>query len=110
MLVMNPLQSNVICTRFKLQGINFLITTKTATTVTVRTQLSHGSSENYDVCIMGVHAPDALSMVGNQVTYEEKRILGAFQYASRQHGVRGIFLGTQETESAYSSCCLKSFS
>ncbi|RZC62084.1 hypothetical protein C5167_023831 [Papaver somniferum] len=41
-----------------------------------------GSSESYDACIMGVHAPDALSMLGEEVTYEEKRILGAFQYAS----------------------------
>ncbi|OVA12781.1 Mycolic acid cyclopropane synthase [Macleaya cordata] len=41
-----------------------------------------GSEENYDGCIMGVHAPDALSLLGNQATYEETRILGAFQYAS----------------------------
>ncbi|OVA13290.1 Mycolic acid cyclopropane synthase [Macleaya cordata] len=42
------------------------------------------SEENYDGCIMGVHAPDALSILGNQATYEETRILGAFQYASSE--------------------------
>ncbi|KAH9764165.1 Amino oxidase domain-containing protein [Citrus sinensis] len=34
----------------------------------------------YDGCIMAVHAPDALRMLGNQATFEEKRVLGAFQY------------------------------
>ncbi|KAH9764164.1 Amino oxidase domain-containing protein [Citrus sinensis] len=32
----------------------------------------------YDGCIMAVHAPDALRMLGNQATFEEKRVLGAF--------------------------------
>ncbi|KAH9681809.1 Amino oxidase domain-containing protein [Citrus sinensis] len=34
----------------------------------------------YDGCIMAVHAPDALRILGNQSTFEEKRLLGAFQY------------------------------
>ncbi|KAF8401963.1 hypothetical protein HHK36_012914 [Tetracentron sinense] len=39
-----------------------------------------GSQETYDGCIMAVHAPDALSILGKQATYEEMRVLGAFQY------------------------------
>ncbi|KAL6522774.1 hypothetical protein OROHE_016621 [Orobanche hederae] len=40
-----------------------------------------GSEDVYDACIIGAHAPDALRMLGNQVTFDEARILGAFQYA-----------------------------
>ncbi|CAA0823147.1 Cyclopropane-fatty-acyl-phospholipid synthase [Striga hermonthica] len=40
-----------------------------------------GSKDVYDACIIGAHAPDALKMLGDQVTYEESRILGAFKYA-----------------------------
>ncbi|KAM0945006.1 putative cyclopropane-fatty-acyl-phospholipid synthase [Dioscorea sansibarensis] len=39
------------------------------------------SEETYDACVISVHAPDALKILGNQATYEETRILGAFQYA-----------------------------
>ncbi|XVF66432.1 hypothetical protein PTKIN_Ptkin10aG0035200 [Pterospermum kingtungense] len=38
------------------------------------------SQELYDGCIMAVHAPDALRLLGNQATYDESRVLGAFQY------------------------------
>ncbi|KAK4427844.1 putative fatty acid methyltransferase [Sesamum alatum] len=40
-----------------------------------------GTKEVYDGCIIAVHAPDALKMLGKQATYDESRILGAFQYA-----------------------------
>ncbi|KAK4405921.1 Tuberculostearic acid methyltransferase UfaA1 [Sesamum angolense] len=40
-----------------------------------------GSEEVYDGCIIAVHAPDALKMLGKQATHDESRILGAFQYA-----------------------------
>ncbi|CAM8988394.1 unnamed protein product [Rhodiola kirilowii] len=40
-----------------------------------------GSEENFGGCIMAVHAPDALKILGQQVTYDETRVLGAFQYA-----------------------------
>ncbi|KAL5068299.1 hypothetical protein RYX36_019186 [Vicia faba] len=40
-----------------------------------------GSEEIYDGCIMAVHAPDALRLLGDEATYDERRILGAFQYA-----------------------------
>ncbi|KAG8369876.1 hypothetical protein BUALT_Bualt14G0059100 [Buddleja alternifolia] len=40
-----------------------------------------GSEEVYNGCIIGAHAPDALTMLGKQATYEELRILGAFKYA-----------------------------
>ncbi|XP_059653181.1 uncharacterized protein LOC132300200 isoform X2 [Cornus florida] len=39
-----------------------------------------GSKEMYDGCIIAAHAPDALKMLGKQATYDEIRILGAFQY------------------------------
>ncbi|KAK7268724.1 hypothetical protein RIF29_21432 [Crotalaria pallida] len=39
-----------------------------------------GSQEMYDGCIMAVHAPDALRVLGDEATHEERRILGAFQY------------------------------
>uniref|UniRef100_A0A2P2LGT4 Uncharacterized protein LOC105129420 isoform X2 n=1 Tax=Rhizophora mucronata TaxID=61149 RepID=A0A2P2LGT4_RHIMU len=39
-----------------------------------------GSQEMYCGCIMAVHAPDGLELLGKQVTYDEMRILGAFQY------------------------------
>ncbi|CAL5416513.1 unnamed protein product [Camellia sinensis] len=39
-----------------------------------------GSQETYNGCIMAIHAPDALKMLGKQATYDEMRILGAFQF------------------------------
>ncbi|KAM7488473.1 hypothetical protein LguiB_025957 [Lonicera macranthoides] len=39
-----------------------------------------GSQERYDGCIMAVHAPDALQILGENATYDERRVLGAFQY------------------------------
>ncbi|KZV16995.1 hypothetical protein F511_30518 [Dorcoceras hygrometricum] len=40
-----------------------------------------GTEEIFDECIIATHAPDALKMLGNQATYDELRILGAFRYA-----------------------------
>jgi cyclopropane-fatty-acyl-phospholipid synthase len=42
-----------------------------------------GSEEKYDGCILAVHAPDALRLLGDEATYDERRIIGAFQYAYR---------------------------
>jgi len=42
-----------------------------------------GSQEVYDGCVLSVHAPDALRLLGDEATYDEHRILGAFQYAYR---------------------------
>ncbi|KAK0607452.1 hypothetical protein LWI29_015298 [Acer saccharum] len=39
-----------------------------------------GTQELYSGCIMAVHAPDALRMLGSQATFDELRVLGAFQY------------------------------
>ncbi|GLT77704.1 hypothetical protein SLA2020_492660 [Shorea laevis] len=39
-----------------------------------------GSQEMFTGCIMAIHAPDALRLLGNEATYNESRILGAFQY------------------------------
>ncbi|WJZ87397.1 hypothetical protein VitviT2T_006780 [Vitis vinifera] len=41
-----------------------------------------GSQEMHDGCIMAVHAPDALNILGNKATFDEMRVLGAFQYVS----------------------------
>ncbi|KAI4345868.1 hypothetical protein L6164_012956 [Bauhinia variegata] len=38
-----------------------------------------GSQEMYDGCIMEVHAPDALRILGDHATPDECRILGSFQ-------------------------------
>ncbi|XP_057809684.1 uncharacterized protein LOC131024192 isoform X2 [Salvia miltiorrhiza] len=40
-----------------------------------------GLEEAYDKCIIAAHAPDALKILGTQATYDELRILGAFQYS-----------------------------
>lgn len=37
----------------------------------------------YNGCILAVHAPDALRILGDQATSEELRVLGAFQYVYR---------------------------
>ncbi|KAM7270579.1 hypothetical protein ACFE04_029793 [Oxalis oulophora] len=39
-----------------------------------------GSREMFDGCIFAVHAPEALRLLGKQVTSDEIRILGAFPY------------------------------
>ncbi|KAK4266193.1 hypothetical protein QN277_027153 [Acacia crassicarpa] len=39
-----------------------------------------GSQDIYDGCVMAVHAPDALRILGDEATFDERRILGAFQY------------------------------
>ncbi|KAK1311206.1 hypothetical protein QJS10_CPA08g01585 [Acorus calamus] len=41
---------------------------------------SQGLQEDYDRCIVSVNAPDALKLLGEQATYEELRVLGAYQY------------------------------
>ncbi|XP_055828344.1 uncharacterized protein LOC129896457 [Solanum dulcamara] len=39
-----------------------------------------GATELYDECIIAAHAPDTLKILGKEATYDETRILGAFQY------------------------------
>ncbi|KAL0676748.1 hypothetical protein Bca4012_004729 [Brassica carinata] len=39
-----------------------------------------GSQQVFDKCILAVHAQDALRFLGDKVTYDETRVLGAFQY------------------------------
>ena len=41
------------------------------------------SKEMYNGCILAVHAPDAVKLLGDQATFNERRILGAFQYVYR---------------------------
>ncbi|XP_072993258.1 uncharacterized protein [Typha latifolia] len=61
---------------------------KTSCAVTSVSSISGGccvqaidnSEETYDGCIISVHAPDAIKVLGSQATYEELKILGAFQY------------------------------
>ncbi|XLR00814.1 hypothetical protein S83_067012 [Arachis hypogaea] len=40
-----------------------------------------GSKEMHDCCIVATHALDTLRLLGEEATYDERRILGAFQYA-----------------------------
>ncbi|XP_044968566.1 uncharacterized protein LOC123428427 isoform X2 [Hordeum vulgare subsp. vulgare] len=42
-----------------------------------------GSEETYDSVILGVHAPNALKVLGAEATHHELRILGACQYVQR---------------------------
>ncbi|CAN4111648.1 unnamed protein product [Withania somnifera] len=39
-----------------------------------------GAKEVFDGCIIATHAPNTLKMLGKEATYDETRILGAFQY------------------------------
>ncbi|KAK6914135.1 hypothetical protein RJ641_021456, partial [Dillenia turbinata] len=39
-----------------------------------------GYEEMYNGCVIAAHAPDALKMLGKEATFDETRILGAFQY------------------------------
>ncbi|CAH8334221.1 unnamed protein product [Eruca vesicaria subsp. sativa] len=41
-----------------------------------------GSQEVFDRCILAVHAPYAVKLLGKQATYDETRVLGAFQYTN----------------------------
>ncbi|KAG0625505.1 hypothetical protein M758_2G060600 [Ceratodon purpureus] len=41
----------------------------------------HGRVEVFDRCVVGSHASDALQMLGEGATHEERTILGAFQYS-----------------------------
>ncbi|XP_024381729.1 uncharacterized protein [Physcomitrium patens] len=42
---------------------------------------ARGGVEVFDRCLVGSHAPDALQMLGEGATHEERTILGAFQYS-----------------------------
>jgi cyclopropane-fatty-acyl-phospholipid synthase len=42
-----------------------------------------GSEETYDSVILGVHAPNALKVLGAEATHDELKILGACQYVHR---------------------------
>ena len=39
--------------------------------------------EIFDQCVIATNATDALSILGNEATQEEKRVLGAFHYVFR---------------------------
>ncbi|MED6131616.1 hypothetical protein PIB30_011214 [Stylosanthes scabra] len=39
-----------------------------------------GSKEMYDGCLIATYAPDTLRLLGEEATYDERRILGSFQY------------------------------
>uniref|UniRef100_A0ACD5WL56 Uncharacterized protein n=1 Tax=Avena sativa TaxID=4498 RepID=A0ACD5WL56_AVESA len=48
-----------------------------------RVLVSDGSEETYDSVILGVHAPNALKLLGPEATHYELKILGACQYVHR---------------------------
>eukprot|EP00252_Welwitschia_mirabilis_P008725 TRINITY_DN2083_c0_g1_i1.p1 TRINITY_DN2083_c0_g1~~TRINITY_DN2083_c0_g1_i1.p1 ORF type:complete len:497 (+),score=76.58 TRINITY_DN2083_c0_g1_i1:219-1709(+) len=39
-----------------------------------------GMEDIYDACIVATHAPNVLNMLGDSATFEERRVLGAYQY------------------------------
>jgi hypothetical protein len=43
----------------------------------------NGGVQMFDKCLVGAHAPDALQMLGDEATFDERCILGAFQYSAR---------------------------
>ncbi|XP_057733271.1 uncharacterized protein LOC130948527 [Arachis stenosperma] len=43
-------------------------------------QCKDGSRETYEGRIIATHAPDTLRLLGDEATYDERRILGAFHY------------------------------
>ncbi|MED6165683.1 hypothetical protein PIB30_101996 [Stylosanthes scabra] len=46
----------------------------------VSTSEKDGSKETYESCIIATNAPNTLRLLGDEATYNERRILGAFQY------------------------------
>ncbi|KAI5084243.1 hypothetical protein GOP47_0000412 [Adiantum capillus-veneris] len=47
----------------------------------IQVEDAEGHTDVYDRCIIGAHAPDALTLLGSDATTEEHTILGAFQYS-----------------------------
>ncbi|KAG5611463.1 hypothetical protein H5410_022744 [Solanum commersonii] len=56
--------------------VNFVSTNEEGCSVAC----NDGATEVYDGCIIAVHAPDTLKMLGKEATYDETRILSAFHY------------------------------
>ncbi|KAG5611475.1 hypothetical protein H5410_022756 [Solanum commersonii] len=56
--------------------VNFVSTNEEGCSV----DCNDGATEVYDGCIIAVHAPDTLKMLGKEATYDETRILSAFHY------------------------------
>ncbi|CAN1279159.1 Tuberculostearic acid methyltransferase UfaA1 [Linum perenne] len=59
-----------------------VVSISVATTTGCTVVCKDGSQELFDGCIVAVHAPDALKILGEQVSSDEARVLGAFQYMS----------------------------
>ncbi|XP_010532685.1 PREDICTED: uncharacterized protein LOC104808653 isoform X1 [Tarenaya hassleriana] len=54
------------------------VTTSVNNGVTIRN--GDGSEEIFDRCLLAMNAQDALRLLGDQATFDERRVLGAFQY------------------------------
>jgi hypothetical protein len=52
-------------------------------TAGIQVEDENGGVQMFDKCLVGAHAPDALQMLGDEATFDERRILGAFQYSAR---------------------------
>ncbi|KAL5851723.1 hypothetical protein ACOSQ3_006841 [Xanthoceras sorbifolium] len=63
-----------------------------------------GSQELYNRCIMAVDAPDALKMLGSQATFDETRVLGAFQYVYRDIFLHHDKNFMPQNQAAWSAC------
>ncbi|KAK1419911.1 hypothetical protein QVD17_29348 [Tagetes erecta] len=63
-----------------------------------------GSQERYNGCIIATHAQDALKMIGEQASYEEKRILGAFNYVYSDAYLHRDTNVMPQDQTAWSAC------
>lgn len=64
--------------------MNFMVMVDVRVSAGCSVLCGDGSQELFDGCIMAVHAPDAVKILGNNATFDEMRVLGAFQYVYRQ--------------------------
>eukprot|EP00899_Mesostigma_viride_P018529 jgi/Mesvir1/26678/Mv20460-RA.1 len=47
----------------------------------VRVTTTNGASNTFDACVLATHAPDALHVLGEHASDEQRRVLGAFVYS-----------------------------
>ncbi|KAK4732615.1 hypothetical protein R3W88_025603 [Solanum pinnatisectum] len=65
---------------------------------------NNGANEIFDGCIMATHAPDTLDMLGKEATFDETRILGAFQYVHSDTFLHRDKIFLPRDPAAWSAC------
>ncbi|KAJ0724932.1 putative arsenite methyltransferase [Helianthus annuus] len=63
-----------------------------------------GSQERCNGCIIATHTSDALRMIGEQASYEEKRILSAFNYVYSDMFLHRDTTLMPQNQTAWSAC------